>query len=722
MTDFVLEIFSEEIPAKMQKNAAENFAKIAAETFQKNHLEFSQDNFQCYVAPCRLALILSHLPLVLQMAAVKKTGPKTSADPKAIQGFLKANAIQNIDQLEIEGEFYVLNKSASEISVAKILEISLPQILQKMQNSWPKLMSWNTDNRGSQAKWIRPVRNILAIFGENLIACEFFGVSANKQSFNKKGESFEVNNSRDYEHILEKNSIILNQEKRRQSIISQIHKLSFDHKIKTFVQLDESNSLLAEVVGLCENPEILVGEIEKKFLNLPVDALILTLQSNQRYFCCLDFENNLSSKFLFAIDASSIDLKDSNIKKIIADNEKVVKARLSDLDFFIEQDLSKPLATYSKMLNKVVFHQKLGSLADKIERIKETAKFLSIFVPHCDITKIDKAVDLCKADLMTKAVAEMPELQGKIGSFYAEIQHEIPEIVDAIYEHYLPTGPNSELPTNSLSIAIAIADKIDSIVGFFLIGEKPTSSKDPYALRRYALGLVRILLSYKLSFPIRILIEKSIKSYAPKIQKVLLGKEEDFVALKNKIVGEISCFILERLKVYLREKELLAVEVVSSVIDQYLAEISSHKFVDLLFLVKKTRFIDNFLKNPANADILALYRRCNNILTIYEKKENRLFEGKPSKFRLKKSEEKILHQALKAIKTEFSKKIKDGDFENAYLLIATLEQPLSKFFENVLVADEDENLRENRLMLLSDIRSLFNSLCNLSQIENSAIK
>lgn len=717
MTDFVLEIFSEEIPAKMQKNAAENFAKIAAEILAKNHLKFISEQIKVFIAPCRLSLVIYDLLPVQKTVKDKKIGPKISADAKAIQGFLKANGLQDVSQLQISGDFYVCDKSESEIKTEKIIEISLPQILQKMQNSWPKLMVWNVDNQASQVKWIRPVRNILALFGDALIPCDFFGLSSNQQSFNKRGEAFTINNSKDYEHLLEKNSIIVDAAKRRKIIIEQIHQLSIDNQIRPYIDLNETSALLSEVVGLCEKPHILLGKIDDKFLSLPVEALVLSLQSNQKFFCCFDLDGNFSSKFLFACDVATMNSSADNIKRVIADNEKIVRARLADLEFFVEEDLKTSLMAYSSRLNSIVFHQKLGSVADKVERIKEMAKFLSIFVPHCDIKIIDKAGNLCKADLLTRAVAEMPELQGKIGSFYAKIQGETPEITEAIYEHYLPIGPDSDLPKNPLSVALSIADKIDSIVGFFLIGEKPTSSKDPFALRRFALAVIRTALTYDIAFPIRILIERSVKSYVPKIQKILLDKNGDFVSLKNRIVDEILCFIVDRLKIYLREREGLTVEVVNLVVDEYLANIASHKYVDILFLVKKTRFVDNLIKSPNNALILSLYRRCANILAIQEKKEGKIIAGKPSSFRFKTKEEKNLYQIFKKINGDFLKKMKVGNFEEAYKMLAIIEEPLNKFFENVMVADEDETLRENRLLLLSCIRTLFNSVANLSKIE-----
>jgi glycyl-tRNA synthetase beta chain len=334
-------------------------------------------------------------------------------------------------------------------------------------------MTWNPENKDLTvedrdnkwllaAKWIRPVRSLLALFGEEILPIHFFGLTASNLTSNKLfSNSLIISNACEYEKLLTQNLIVVNQAQRKQLIQDQIKQELFKNQL--LCPLAENDSaLLNEIVGLCENPKILVGEIDEKFLNLPHEALVLTLQNNQKYLCCTDLQGNFSKKFLFAIDDLGFDEK--SLKKIIADNQKILVARLSDLNFFIEQDLKKPLSFYSKKLDSIIFHQKLGSVAAKVERIKEMAKFLSIFVPHCDICKIEHAGNLAKADLPTKAIAEMPELQGKIGSFYAKIQGENREIFTAIYEHYLPIGLNSELPVSPVGIALAM-----KLVGVLLV-------------------------------------------------------------------------------------------------------------------------------------------------------------------------------------------------------------------------------------------------------------
>jgi glycyl-tRNA synthetase beta chain len=348
------------------------------------------------------------------------------------------------------------------------------------------------------------------------------------------------------------------------------------------------------------------------------------------------------------------------------------------------------------------------------------AKFLSIFIPHCDLTLIDRAADLCKADLVTKTVSELPELQGKIGSFYAQKQNENIKISAAIYEHYLPLGPNSELPKTPLGIALSIADKIDSITGFFLADEKPTSSKDPYALRRAALGIIRIGFQHNIAFPIRILIEKSLNAYPPKVLKTLLGqKQGNFFENKEILIEEIIRFFVERLKAYLRETEQLQSDIINAVIDEYLSDLKVHKLCDIIYLAKKIRFLSQFVKEKKNEKIIELYKRSANILAIEEKKSQKKYSGKPSRLSMKSKYESALYRRIKQVKADFKKLISKGEFNMAFKLLDILELPLTHFFDHVVVNDKEENLRENRLLILSEIRALFNHVADLSKVEIS---
>ena len=714
MTDFVLEIFSEEIPARMQKNSAENFLKIAQEVLAKNNLNFDEDSIKVFISPRRLALILKNLDAEQIQATQKKIGPKLGSDTRAIEGFLKANGQNKIEELQVVDGFYVFNKPELAMKTVDIIASSLPTIMQKMQNSWQKLMRYDVDNGNSQAKWVRPIRGIVAIFDEQIVDFNFAFIRAKNITFDKNNNQILINCAKDYENILQKNNIVVDQHKRKQKIIQKIHKITHENYLKLPENFEKS-SFLEELVGLCESPEVLVGEIDNKFLELPDEALTLTLQSNQKYICCKDFDGKFSSKFLFVCDC---EINESNIQKIVADNEKIMRARLADLEFFVNEDLKNHLMDYVVKLQKIIYHQKIGTMFEKVERLKEMAKFLSIFVPHCEIGLIERVVDLSKADLATKAVAELPEMQGRFGSFYATKQLENHKISEAIYEHYLPDSASSPTAQSPLGIALAIADKIDTLVGFFLVDERPTSSKDPFALRRCALGIIRTSHQHNIAFPIRILVERSLKSYPLKLLKQNIStNKKDFFDLKKKLIEDIVRFIVERLKVYLKDQEQVRQDVLNVVMNYYLESLESHKSVDILYLIKKIKFLDDFLENENHKKLIELYKRSTNILAIEEKKDNKKYQGRPSVLGFKSKYEKLLYRRIKQISKDFYKFITKAEFEKAFGLLAVIEAPLDHFFEHVVVNDVDGNARENRLIVLSMIRDLFNEVGDLSQIE-----
>lgn len=718
-SNFLLEILSEEIPALMQKAAAENFAKIAFEVLSKNNIALELWQVKTFVTPRRLSLVIENLKPVQTIPAVKKFGPKVGADKRAIEGFLKSVGLKNeseLQQAENNGALCYLHVVAqSEIKIIDIIKPSLAQILQRMTNSWPKLMRWDVGNL--QPKWIRPIRNILCLYGDQIIDLEFAGLASNNITFGHQfynsNQKLIVDNAKNYEKILLDNFVILDQAARKKKIIEQIQKIKLELGCN-LIDDEEKSALFDEVTGLCEWPTALLGNIENTFLDLPDEVLILTLKLNQRYFCLKSQQDVLLPQFIFVSNAI---INQNNQQKIIADNEKLVKARLSDAHFFVEEDLKHPLISRLNDLKKVVFHKKLGSVYDKTRRLSNLSKFLSIFVPHSNIAIADHVADLCKNDLVTKAVAELPELQGKIGSFYALNQKENPKVVAAIFEHYLPLGPSSQMPQTPLGIVFSIADKMDSIVGFFLADEKPTSSKDPYALRRAALGIIRIGFEHNIAFPIRILIEKSLSAYPAKLLKKALQEKRDISYTKQKLIEEIVRFFVERLKSYLKENEMLRADIVNVVIEEYLANLEIHKLCDTLYLAKKVKFLSKFVTDAENRNVIELYKRSANILAIEEKKDGCRYQGTPALLSLKNKYEKTLYRRVKQIKPEFNKLIIKGDFEAAFKLFHVIEMPLAHFFDHIVVNDPDQDVRENRLLLLSKIRSLFDLVADLSKVE-----
>lgn len=715
MAKFVLEIYSEEIPARMQEKALIDFSIIANEIFKKNNLLINESDINFFISNCRIVIIINNLEVSQLQSSIKKTGPKISADIKAIEGFLNANNLKTIDELTIVNDYYVYNKAESTIETAEILKISLPNIMQKMQNNWPKIMRYNLDKTMLQAKWVRPIRSIIALLDDKIINFNYAGINANNFTLNKYFQKIVIDNAKNYEKILVvDNKIIFDQKLRKDKILNQAQKIAQDLQLKLPNNFENSR-LLKEIVGLCENPTVLYGAIDNKFLDLPKEALNLTLEHHQKYICCNDLDHKFSNKFLFICDC---EVNENNQQRIIADNEKIMRARLDDLEFFINKDLEIHLIEYVEKLKNIIFHEKIGSLFDKVQRFNEIAKFISVFVPHSEISLVDRASLLAKADLASKAVAELPELQGNFGSFYAKKQYENPKICDAIYEHYLPIGINSLTPKSPLGIVLALADKIDNIVSFFLIDEKPTSSKDPNALRRSALGIIRIVHDYNINLPIRIIVERSLKSFNPKLlKKYISSDKKQFFILKKNLIQEIVFFIVDRLKIYLKDQENIRLDVLNVSISSYMKNFDIHKNVDILFLIKKIKFINSFILNKSYSNLIELYKRSSNILTIEEKRDNIKYSGKPSMLGFKNKFEKTLYNNIKNITKNFNKNIANAEFEEAVKLLANLEVPLNDFFANVVVNDVDRATRENRLIMLSLIRDLFNEIVDFSQLD-----
>ncbi len=722
MKDFLLEILSEEIPAKMQNSACENFRKIALENFTKSGIKIDEKKLKIFSTSRRIALQILDIEENQETKEVEIFGPKVDSSKKAIQGFLKSLNLEKVEDLakiQYRGaECYFFKKEATQIQTKKLLEENVPIILQKMINSWPKLMKWQVKNN-QQAKWIRPVRNILCIFGEEIVNFEFFGIQSNSQTFGHFLHSqnpISIKSAIKYEDILLQNFVIADSSKRKKEIIAQINKIKFSQNLELID--DEDSALFDEVNGLCEFPNALLGKIDEKFTNLPKDVLILTLKLNQKFFCLEDKNGNLSRNFIFISNALNLE---ENQDRIIKDNEKIAKARLEDALFFINEDSKIPLISRVEELKNITFHQKLGSIYERCKRIEDLAEFIAIWISHCEIGKIKHIANLCKADLTTKIVTEFPELQGKIGGFYARKQGEDEKIAKAIEEHYLPLGLNSQLPQTPLGTAIAIADKMDMIVGLFLAGQKPTSSKDPFALRRAALGIIRICLQQNIAIPFRVLINKSLKSYKPKIIDELLkenneNNEKVAIARKN-LTEEIAKFFIERLKNFLKEAYQLRQDVLNSVIDDYLENFHNHKYGDIANLARKSAFVNQLVEKDENKNLIQLYKRSANVLNIEEKKDKATYQGKPNRLLLKINQEKVLLKMIRKIQKNYQQMVKQGDYKEAFRLLQILEVPLSHFFEKVIVNDENKKLRENRLLILSQIREMFLMVADFSKIE-----
>ncbi len=728
MKDFLLELTTEEIPALSQKNAEQDFANIVEDCFTKEGLNLNKSQIKTFATPQRISCYINNLEEIVEIKIAGKVGPKINAPEIAIKGFLKANNIESIDKLTIiehnQQKCYFVNQSQKTLKTIDIIESSLLTILQKMTNSFAKSMKWTlkTLEGYDNAKWIRPVRNICILFGEYTPKFTFFGICANNKIFAlDKKTPITLSNANQYLSILESNKIIGSFQERKVFIVKEVQKISSSLDLEPIDNPNSSN-LYDEVAGMCESPSGLVAKIDEEFSQLPDEALVLTLKINQKYFCLKKGDSSLSQYFIFFNNIKeSVLLKTENQERIIKDHQRLVKARLSDARFFIEEDLKIPLIYRQELLKNIIFHQKAGSIYNKTMRIYEISNFLSLFVKGCDISSLKQACNLCKNDLTTKLVAEMPELQGKIGSFYAMKQGFDKKISASIYEHYLPSGNsgiNSDMPQTAIGTVISIADKIDSITTLFLIQEKPTSSRDPLGIRRMALAIIKICFDKNIDLPLKTLIKKAVKTNISLLKNISKTQKLEFEILKNQIIQEVIKFFGDRIKFYLKDQMQFRIDIINSVIDYYFNEHSKIKDINLLTILKKVQFLQSTLsKDSSDNKILKLYKRSINILEIEEQKDKVLYEGKPSRLMMKESTEKKLYKKIKKLNKEVAKLLTKLDFEGCFLAIETLNDELEEFFAKVTINDKNNDIRKNRLLIIANIRILFNQIADFSKIE-----
>lgn len=708
MSELLIEIYSEEIPSRMQVKAMDDFKKIFVEFFNKQSIKFSEEKIKIFITPRRLTLLLEDLSPTQTIPAVDKIGPKIDAPLPAIQGFLKSVAVDDVAKLETvnrdNGQYYFYKQPEVKINTAQILEKQLPAILQKMLTSWPKTMEViNLKNRHS---WVRPIRSILAIFDNQILNFEFANLKTSNQTFGHllSGKKLlTVTNFADYEKQLADNLVVLDWFKRREIIVNGIRRyceelfLNSDAAIHNELILKNSK-LIDEITGLVEYPQVLIGNIDQRFADLPIEVLELTIKLHQK---AILVQSKESLKFIFV---SNVKADDVATKKIITDNEKVVRARLEDAKFFIEEDLKIPFLSRTELLKNIIFHEKLGSLYDKVKRLEDLNKLIVPWVKGADLASAQLVANLSKNDLTTKTVAELTELQGIIGSYYAAKQNQPAEISAAIAEQYLPTGQNSPLPESRLGIVMAMSDKIDNIVGLFFAGEKPTASKDPFALRRAALGVVKILLVENISLPLRVVVDHALK---------IVGSESS--ESRSKLSTEIINFFIERTKAYLKDQHLKA-DVINEIFDQATCD----ERCDLLVLTKKAEFISGLVFDQKNHKIIELYKRANNIVNIEQKRDKKEYHHHLLPMLTLEVEcEKTLYDEVKLVEEEVGIMLKNNHYNVAFNAIGKLEPYIINFFDNVEVNCLKPSLRENRLLLLAKIRSLFNQIFDFSKIEIS---
>jgi glycyl-tRNA synthetase beta chain len=747
MPDLLLEFLSEEIPARMQARAAEDLRKLVTDRLVAAGLAY--EGAKAFVTPRRLTLSVHGIPARQPDIKEEKKGPRVGAPEGAIAGFLKAAGLKSIKEAKVQpdkkGDFYVavIDKPGRDaIDVIKdVLHATIATF------PWPKSMRWGVQSatQGSLS-WVRPLHSIVATFGPEteepeVVPLDIDGIKGGNETRGHRFMApapFKVRRFDDYVAKLEKAKVVLDPARRADMILADAKNLAFAQGY----ELVEDEGLLAEVAGLVEWPVTLMGSFDQAFLSIPGEVIRATIRNNQKCFVLRDPQTaKLVNKFILVANEEATD----GGKAIIAGNERVIRARLSDAKFFYETDLKTRLEGRLPKFEHIVFHEKLGTQAERIARITALAGVLSD-IAGADRTKAERAAQLCKADLLTEVVGEFPELQGLMGRYYAEAQDEDEAVAHAIEDHYKPKGPDDLVPADPAAMAVALADKVDTLVGFWSIDEKPTGSKDPYALRRAALGIIRIVVENELRLPLRVLFWRHFGSVArdealasaitllhplnEQIAKIsasdieLAVKLEVLVSEKVKTVSkpllvqahtylhqthDLVAFFADRLKVQLREQGAR-----HDLVDAVFALEGQD---DLLMIVRRVEALGKFLDTDDGKNLLAGYKRATNIIRIEEKKDKREYTGAPDPKRYQLPEEKALAEAINTAKKEASAAVGKEDFAAAMRAMAKLRPRVDTFFDKVTVNVDDKALRENRLKLLNEIRDATRAVADFSKIE-----
>ena len=744
MPDLLLELFSEEIPARMQAKAAEDLRRMVTDRLVVEGLVY--DGARALATPRRLALTVHGIPARQADLKEERKGPRVGGPQAAIAGFLKSAGLSSLDQAKIQrdpkkGDFYVALIEKEGRAALDVLAEILPVVIRTFP--WPKSMRWGERSAKSGAlSWVRPLHAITATFGletetPDVVKFAVDGIEAGQTTFGHRfmaPGAIAVRRFEDYEAKLLEAKVVLDPERRKDVILEDAKELAFAQGL----ELVEDQGLLDEVAGLVEWPVVLMGSFDKEFLLIPGEVVRATIRNNQKCFVVIDPRTGrLANQFILT---ANIEASDGG-KAIVAGNERVIRARLSDAKFFYDTDLKTKLEDRLPKFDTIVFHEKLGTQGERIKRIERLAGELAPLV-GADVEKAERAARLAKADLLTEVVGEFPELQGLMGKYYTLAQGEDASVAAACEEHYKPQGPNDRVPSDPVSVAVALADKIDTLVGFWAIDEKPTGSKDPYALRRAALGVIRIitenqirfllyehLILHSLWFAERTLssFEGMISTKAQSLDFMLPGLAEALAkrahqmassdeALRaaskyfDTLITDLLSFFADRLKVQLREQGAR-----HDLVD---AVFSLEGQDDLLMVVRRVEALGRFLDTDDGKNLLAGTKRAANILRIEEKKDGRAYDGAPNPALYSLAEEKTLAKAIDQAKTDASSAIAKEDFAGAMSAIAKLRSAVDAFFDHVKVNDDDPKVRENRLKLLNEIRAATREVADFSKIQD----
>ena len=684
----LLELFCEEIPARMQKRAADDLKNLITAGLKDASLSF--EDAHGYVTPRRLAIVVDGIPEAQPDVSEERRGPRIDAPEKAIEGFLKGNGV-TLDQCEKrdtgKDEFWFAVIDRKGRATADVLKTLLPESIHKL--SWQKSMRWG---EGS-FRWVRPLQRVMCVLDGELLALEIApGIPCGNVTTGHRfmgPEQFEVGFFDDYEKMLQHKKVILKVATRRKLIEEKATALAEADGFS----LKRDPGLLAEVSGLVEWPVPLLGSIDAEFMALPDEVLTTSMRSHQKYFSVVAEDGKLAPRFVVV---SNMEAEDGGAA-IVAGNERVLRARLADAKFFWDQDRKKTLESRVPLLAQMMFHEKLGTLEEKVARIEALAVVLAPIV-GADSEQAKRAAHLCKADLMTGMVGEFASLQGVMGRYYAVAEGERPDVAQAIAEHYAPAGPDDMCPSVSVSIAVSLADKIDTLIGFFGIDEKPTGSRDPYGLRRAALGIIRMILENGIRLPLLTAFGKAAELYGAALPTGSCAISESLIT-----------FFADRLKVHLRSSGVRH--------DLIAAVFALGDEDDLVRLVSRVEALTRFLESDDGANLLAAHKRASNIVAIEEKKDSVRFDGAVDPALLTDANESALFESLTIVVAKIQPLLAEELYDDAMKVLAGLRNPVDKFFDAVTVNADDPATRQNRLHLLSQIGAAMGEIAEFNQVE-----
>ncbi|MDR0773078.1 MAG: glycine--tRNA ligase subunit beta [Wolbachia pipientis] len=690
----LFECLSEEIPPRMQNVAATQVKSCIANIFNKNNVKFT--SMEVFVTARRITLFVDNInALELKDSNNEVKGPNINAPKIAIEGFLRKYQKNEEDLLvrKVNNEdFYFIKRESCSFNIREFLKNQLEEMLKNF--SWLKSMRWSE----GKERWVRPIKNILCILNDEIIPVSFAGITASNTTYGHRFLSSDaaltIRAPKDYFELLEKNSVILQLDKRKQFILDQINKFTKEQNL----QLEKNDYLLNELTGLIEWSIVLFGEVnQEKSFGLPKEVILSIINTQQKYLALSDGQR--ISYFVTVVNV--------NNDKVVKGHERILEARLADAQFLISQDKKENLDHYVKKLDSILFHAYLGSVGEKVKRITALSKYIAIFIPHASLIKVERAAYLAKADLATSIVREFPELQGVMGGYYASYFQEDREIVEAITEHYKPIRSEQECPKSPTPIAVAIADKVDSLVGLIAAGEKISGSYDQFGLRRITIGIIRTILENNLHIPIRLMIDKSVSLYS----RLLFNKNTTSVDKPNrKQISELVFrFCLERFKVILKNRDIR-----QDIIDSILHKIDIN---DLLTAEKQTVILDRYLSTPEGEQILSTYKRVSNMMSKVRKSDGTTYSASYDKRFLIKNEEIVLSNCAITACKNIKQAIKNNHFNAALDELAGFAPFINQFMDSVKINCDSNELRRNRLSLLASVVSTFHLVADFNLIQ-----